>query len=221
MISAKAGAKYKIIKFDNQTIRYWAADNNPPKMIVLGEKGGYKPYGSLYTMPIAKFGDVLDPNITSSVSVYDPEGNIVKDVNGLSLDAVNSEISYTFKLDKYGQYIVEYTAKDTSNKKFSDQYAVGVLKEYKPEIHITSSYVTDVSLGESIIVPNYEIKYDGNIDDVKTYVTVKSPTGTISSLPKKTNSYLPKYEGIYLVTIYALDVDGNIDIFKYEVNVHK
>ena len=221
MVNALAGAQYKILKFDNQTIRQWAADNNPPKMIILGEKGGYKPFGSLYTMAAAKFGDVLDPNIDASVTVHDPDGLIVKDINGLSLEEVNPEVSYTFKLEKYGQYIVEYLAKDTSNKKFADQYAVGVIKENIPQIEITSSYETSVELGHVIIAPNYKINYDGDIKNVKSYIIVKSPNGYMIALPKGYNSYLPRYEGIYEVSIHAVDMDGNSDTFKYQVDVHK
>jgi hypothetical protein len=219
---AKAGERYRIHKLDNQAICSFASDFIEPRIVLNGEVGGYREINSIYTINTASFSDVLDPAIISSVEVKDPSGNHVTDVNGLVLNKVRCNRTYNIKLDQYGQYILIYRASDSTGNSLSYTFAVGVLNDIEPEIKITSSYDTEIKLGEIIVLPEYEVTINGEKPEnvkILTYATIKTPSCYIAQLTGKNNSYKPNQVGEYEVAIYAMDDNGNVATFEYVVTV--
>lgn len=221
MVNARAGDGIAISRIDNQMISMFAHDFISPRINISGVIGGYYSLGTIYTLPKVTFSDVLDPDVVSTVTITNPSGEPVVDVNGLTLKDVPTDVQYSFELNDYGQFIVTYYAKDSSDNPLNYSFACGVLSEDIPEIVIKSSYKTTIKLGENIIVPDYEIDYSGDHEKLMTYVSVRSPKGYIHNIAANANSFKPSYEGVYTVTIHVIDDAGNFDMFSYQVTVVK
>ena len=221
MVGALEGATYYMTRIDNQIISAVAFDFIAPRVYIQGAIGGYFDFGSSYTLPKAVFSDVLDPDLKSTLTFTGPDGEVVTDINGTKLSEVDPGGDYTVKLDSYGQFIISLYSVDSSDNTLVYDFAVGVLEDHTPEIVLTSSYKTNIKLGQNIIVPNFKVNYSGDRENLTTYVTIRSPKGLIVKLPDGTNSYKPANEGVYVVTIYAFDNVGNMDTYQYAVTVTK
>ncbi|MGN1077295.1 MAG: hypothetical protein ACI4ST_02150, partial [Candidatus Gallimonas sp.] len=85
-----------------------------PVIGYLGETGGTKNLGDVVTLPRAIAADCVSPITSFQITVKDPDGNVVKDVNGLALDGADGWGEYTIRIEKIGAYKVSYTAVDGS-----------------------------------------------------------------------------------------------------------
>ena len=218
MIGASTDSSIALNKICNQPIYSIPFDFSRPLIYYTGETGGYHQLGDIYNVTLALFFDVLIPNVSSTISVFDPNSDIVTSTNGELMSKLRSDREYAFALDKYGIYTVSYVATDGINR-LTSGYDVGVSEEYTLELVITSSYKTSIKLGEKIVVPNYKISYNGDMANVSHYVTVRSPEASITLIPEGSNAYKPKYKGNYVVNIYAFDLAGNVALFSYTVTV--
>ncbi|MBO6280688.1 MAG: hypothetical protein J6M95_03830 [Bacilli bacterium] len=218
LVGANIGSSISLNRICNQPIYSIPFDFSKPLVYFTGETGGYYHLDYQYDVVIALFFDVLIPNVSSTISVFAPNGEYAKDVDGVVIEELRSDRHYSFILEEYGVYTVSYMANDGRNR-LNTGYDVGISIEYELSISVTSSYKTSIQLGEKIVVPDYEIKYNGNIEEVSTYVTIRSPEGSITILSDGNNAYVPKYKGEYYVNINAFDAAGNVALFSYIVTV--
>lgn len=217
--NAKAGAGLKLSKIDNQSMSYSSSDYSEPRIIIYGDYGGTYTHNQIAKINRVQASDVLDPNSICYVTVKDPNGNIVKDINGISLNEANANKDYDIKLDEYGQYIITYTALDTSENKASFIYAINVEDNIAPTINITGSMPTTVKVGENVRIPSVEVS-DDQSENVEVTIFIETSHGEIIFLDTH-NAFKPLFEGIYTLRIRAMDEAGNVAYASINFEVTK
>lgn len=216
---AKTGAGIRLAKIDNQSMAYDTDDHGVPRIIIHGDYGGTYCYGDLATINRVESSDVLDPNSVVTVTVHDPSGNIVKDVNGVSLENVQASQEYQIQLNGFGQFIVTYEAHDTAGNSSSFIYAINVEDDVAPTIEVTGSLPKTVKVGDSVRVPSFKVSDDQD-KEVEATVYITTSHGEVIYLGNH-NAFKPKYEGTYTLRIRAMDKAGNVSYVDLSFEVTK
>lgn len=192
-------------------------DRIPPQIVVLGNYGGSYEQHSIYTVSSALANDVLDPNVTFTVTVTDPQGNFVTAQDGTVLDKVSPDKTYQIQLEKFGQYTVSYSAKDSgSSSNFS--YKINILDGTAPEFHFEKGFRTTAKVGEVYYIPSYTLSDDiSQADAVKSYKMIVNPNGAIVYVTG--NAVKLEYAGEYQVRLVAYDEAGNAKFVTVTVTV--
>ena len=220
MESTASGAKYLLYKIDNQTICDIAFDPIEPIISIQGNNaGGRRDKGDTYLVPPALAYDVLDPYVELKLKVTGPGGKAVTSTDGVLLNEVAADRYYEIPLDEFGSYNVSYVATDSSGNVRTNGINITVVQNTAPEIKIKSSYKTQVSLGEAIILPDYEVIFQDENAEQTVYASIQTPKGSFIILSEGNNSFLPSYSGEYIVKIHAMDGEGNKAVFEYKVLV--
>ncbi len=208
LVDAKEGAGLRLSKIDNQSISYSTGDYGGPRIAIHGDYGGSYSYGDYVTINRIDAGDVYDPNVSCTVTVKNPSGNIVKDTNGNPLDGIDATIEHQIQISEYGQYIITYTAVDSSDNKTNFIYAINVDDATAPTIEITGEVPSSIKVGETFIVPSYTVSDDLD-ENIIVSVYIETPYGQTYYLDKH-NAFKPQNEGTYTLRIRAMDSAGNI-----------
>lgn len=160
------------------------------------------------TLPTAFATDVLADNATVTMSVLDPEGEIVSATDGTKLENVTPDKAYVITVEKYGTYRIEYKATDGTNETRSVVSRVNVVDETEPELEVKKTIPTSHKVGDKLTFP--EVTCSDNIseaENIKLYVTVKHPNGIVTAESKSVEL---SEEGVYEITFIAVDEAGNL-----------
>lgn len=204
----------------SQKMSALTADTVKPELYLLGSMDLEYNINEKVTLIPAIALDVLDPNVTAYYSVYDPNGDIVKDVNGKALSGVSINFTPTVNLNRYGMYYVEYYVVDwngRTEKNFS--YSIEVVDRIPPVITISDGYAVKAKVGETVRVAAataYD-ELDGALDNVG--VMVMRPDGKYVSA--KSGSFTATKAGKYTVVYYVYDYSGNTAKVTYTVTVEE
>lgn len=220
-IDAAVGANYYLVEVNGQKVSNVTLDRIAPKIVVLGERGGTKKYNSTVTLPAALAGDVLDPSITFTVRVTDPNGDVVTSTDGINLNRVDPRREYDIVLNVHGQFKITYQAKDTySNKTNTFSYVINVDDEVGPQMVFDHAFQSEVKLGDVIVIPNFTV--EDNYCAVEEIVITKyclTPTGFLIVLPEDSNAVRTNYVGTYEFRVIATDAAGNKTMCRMNVTV--
>lgn len=171
-------------------------------------------YNSVNILPKAAAYDVLGDETTLSMTVQDPAGDIVKDVEGKELNEVDGNKEYRIKFDKYGSYRITYVASDGENKSRGMGYQIYVKDLESPTVELKKDLPQIVKVGEEIVFPECEVT-DNVEGEFSTWVSVEHPEGHITY---EKGSFTPSTEGIYTVTFHTQDTannHGRLDVMIY------
>lgn len=161
--------------------------------------------------------DVLSPEVYTSMTVRDPNGKIVTDVDGLKLEDVPFDRSYFINLEMYGSYSVKYSAMDWMEREQDYPFALLVVDDQAPEITLDSEVKTQVKKGKEIKIP--KATANDNVDgEVKVYVYLVDPNGIISKVSFDEKVKLTK-SGVYQLRYLSVDEFGNLQIDYYDITV--
>ena len=224
MVDGKIGGAYILQEICGSTISYRNADYGDPVFSILGDYGGSYSINSSYTLSPAIAGDTFAPDTTLSVTVFDPDGNIITDKNGKRLEKVAADQTYDIRLSKYGQYLIQYIAEEVDWLGNSKEFAnyVTVIEEVAPVITITSAYTETVKVGETIIFPTFTVTDNVSAStEIVVDKFVQNPTGRLVRIPGASNSVIATYEGTYRLSIMAKDAVGNVTTAYLFVEVTK
>ena len=222
---AKEGSSVKVYGLCGHRFTTDPFDMGTPYYAVKGNYGGNQDYNSYYTIPAVCFGDVIDPNLTVKMSVKNPNGEIVKDVNGLKLENVDTNKEYTIYLDSYGKYNVNYQAMESSvfvqdGQSGSFNYALTVADKTAPTIRLTSDYLKEAKVGDVLVMPTFTVDDDlTEEDDIVIFKMVINPNGRTINLTDKANAVECMYAGVYEFRIMAKDKTGNMAMLSIYVTV--
>ena len=222
MINAPVkGASYQLVAISGQPINIAKADFNAPTIFVTGNYGGTMDINETVTLPRAVVGDVLDPNAELTLTVLDPNGKVVSDINGMPLQNVSGWNEYQIKVTEYGQYNVIYTATDTfraNSRPYS--YTITVTDEINPTLKWTSNISTTAKVGDVIVMPNFY--YADNMTEADELIVLKyvlNPNGRLVTLDGNSNSIRCGYAGVYEFRVIVMDKAGNTAMIRYQVTV--
>ncbi len=162
--------------------------------------------------------DVVDPCLSSKVTVYDPDGNIVKDNNGNDLFEVDASIDYEFVAEITGVYTIQYTAEDVSYNSYDyGYYSVYVLDVVAPTILVKGDVPIEVSLGSEITLPQVKATDDITAsENIFVFVTVNGGVKGIQYLKPK-DKVVFDAKGQYFVRFTAVDQNYNFSTVEYSV----
>ena len=163
--------------------------------------------------------DVIDPSINSLVSVYDPDGNVVKDKNGLDLYEVDASIDYEFIANFVGTYTIQYVAEDASYNSYNyGYYSIYIIDTVAPSITLKESLQTEVSVGGKIKLPEVDVSDDSTeIKDIFVFVTVSGGSKGIQYVRPNTEITFEE-KGRYHIRFTAVDASNNIATVEYLVD---
>lgn len=220
-IGAKQNAAFEVTDVNGQPISDGANDRIRPKIAILGEYGDTAALGTEQIIPRALAGDVLDPNSSLSLTVFDPNGNAVISKDGVLLQNVVPDREFTIVAEKYGQYHVDYISADTFGKReFNLGYVITVEDREKPQIEFSCEFAKEIKLGEVIVVPNFTVR--DNVTEAENIVTeiyVSLQNGQLIKLDEGSNAFRPIYAGEYKVLVIATDETGNMTMETAVVTV--
>ena len=222
MKDAVVGASYFMVAVGDSVVSYRNVDTVAPALNVLGNAGGNRSINTQYVVESAAASDTFAPNVTLTVTVTAPDGSIVKDVNGTLLENVSALQAWTILLEQYGQYYVNYNAKEVDWVNQEAQYlvVVKVNDEVKPTIRFKSEPITQVKLGEAILLPEVEISDNLTAKENMTVITqVLTSSGRQYVIKGNYNAFMPVCVGEYRITMSVMDEFGNSSMITYVVTV--
>lgn len=205
-VQGKVGATFSLTSLNEQPLGSdYQNDTVDPVLCV--PTGPIKMlYGSTADLPKAAAFDVFSDETSLTLTVEDPDGNVVKDESGKAIKDVDGYGEYRIHFEKYGQYRVTYVASDGVNATRGIGYQIYVSDTGAPEIQIKDKMATTVKVGEAFTFPELSLK-DNMEGEMTSWVNVLHPEGYITC---EKDSFTPDTEGTYTITFNAQDENGNV-----------
>lgn len=197
-------SEINVTRINGQNLSTATVDRVIPMIRVLGEADGNYAIGSTGKVFDAVYADVLDPNVTATVSVETPSGEYLVQNGKTYKDLPLGE--YDVTLTEYGNYIVYYKAVDTSGRTAEATYGLYVADRVAPVITISGSVAETAKVGATVTVPS-ATAIDNCDGTVEVYVFVTNPDHKIVRVTG--GSFTADKAGKWTVTYYALDEYGN------------
>ena len=225
VFGVKADQKYLVTQIDNHIIGARARDSATPRIAISGQYGGMFDVRSEYVVTSALASDVIDPNVTCTVTVTRPNGAVMTDVNGLELKDVPADRDYVIKLTEYGQYQVTYTSIDwTEDNKGISTYAVNVFDQKAPKVSLKGAWSDTAKVGDSVVLPEVEISDDHSTTaELSVYRMVRNPYDVLTVFGYDAENvayrFTFKHAGEYKFIIVVADAAGNQAYLEYVVTV--
>ena len=219
---AETGAKISLVSVNGHPMNRSINDRIGPKIVILSDNyGGTKKLGETVVIPRALAGDTLDPNVTFTMKVTDPEGNVVTDVNGTRLENVDPTRDYTIVLSAYGKYNVSYSASDSFSRRVEPlTYSINVLDVDAPEITFANLFRTEIKVGETIVIPKFTVSDNVTAaENIRIAKYALTPSGELVTIPEKSNSIKAVQAGKYEIRIVATDEVGNVRLVRQTITV--
>ena len=206
---------------------YDATGDGIEPTIIMSEqtRGKYLP-GETVKIGYALAIDVLDPAVTASLTVMGPDGQPLKDIDGLTLQNVAIDRDYYVTPSVMGTYRILYTYFDGTGNGQRDRGPVFQLVSREAPVITLNGTQSEAELGSVVTVA--EATAVSQSPSVDIYIFVQRPTGNLKELPKydsgenngEYNRQVALNEaGEYLVRYMAVDEWFNISIAEYTINV--
>ncbi|HCH74694.1 MAG TPA: hypothetical protein DEV87_05895 [Clostridiales bacterium] len=221
--SGVAGVKLNAI--NNQVFSTVKNDFILPEFSVGGTNGIFSK-GDLVTIEPIAVCDMLSPVLDENtlLTIKDPSGNAVTDVNGVKLTDVPAQLnSYTFAANEFGTYIYTYTVEDESgNVAYSKDLEIKVADTVKPQITIsgisngdklTAKYGTVYKLPDCTVSDN-----NTAVSDIVVIKAVFTPSNEV--ITAGDTVYLDRC-GVYTIVYYCYDDGGNYASVSYTLQVDR
>lgn len=171
------------------------------------------------TLSASKAVDILDPYVTSSMTVKGPNNQPIQDINGTVLENVELGKDYVIQLSEIGSYKIYYKYQDTSGKgekgvKVSK--SITVISREKPVIEITKGDL-EGKVNKEFKIGSATCKGLSSKITLKVYVL--GPVGNMKRVDTAGMVYVPETAGNYEVRYVAIDEWGNMTYSSYTVKI--
>ena len=185
----------------------WAA----PNITIGGLFGGDNLVNTEITLNPAISSDVIGGEVDLYLTVTDPNGEVIKDVNGKLLNKVlvTFESEIKIRLSEYGTYFVEYYVEDASFNSNTFRYSLSVVDDQNPVIKLSGEPVIEGKVGDLIDVPSAKV-IDNRDKDVKLCVYLVLPTLEMIEFDTSRKGFKAMVKGDYKIVYKATDADGNL-----------
>ena len=209
-------ARISVSKINSQLMSNYSGDSVKPMVYIFGEYA--KKYSLNDTIPVlnALAGDVIDPSPDVTVTLTDHNGEIVTSVDGVRLENVSAEEVLYFKAEKYGNYLLTYTATDEAGKTTTYYRAINVEDIVPPEIQVNGEIAETVKTGSDVAVP-FAFVTD-NLDEAPMLLRILVlPDGSQTILSETADAFRAIYSGVYRLRYIAWDSEGNFSMTEFTV----
>ena len=219
-------ASLRLYSLNNQSFSNSVdTDIGEPVLSVNGNLNGVFYVGNQIVVPTAKaydvFGSVMG-NGKLGVSVIlekDGKTTYVKDVNGLELNNVSTDVEYQVNFAITGDYKIIYVAIDNNGVSSEKAFAVTVVHEEKPVFSFNGKVPKTATVGQEVTIPKASVSYKEVTNNEHLYAFIISPTFDMEII--KNNKFVATEIGTYTVRYFALDTYGNYQIVEYQIEVTK
>ncbi len=219
-VNAVKGSSYSAVSLNGQLLNSVTSDRKEPKVVITSDYGGQAALGERVFLPPMIAMDVLDPNVTFTFTVTTPKGKTVTATDGTLLRNADPTKGYYITVEEFGQYLISYKAEDTSKRKMSGSYVINVMDDIAPTISFKQDFVTTVSVGRAICIPEWTVSDNiSSADDIIVSKCIVNPLGNVIALPRDSNSLLTSNTGIYEIRIIVCDKAGNITLVTQKITV--
>lgn len=210
---------------DSTTFNFYSMNGQPfndseydtaaPNAYLANEYDPSVDLNSVVTIYSLVVSDMLDPQVSATVSVQKEDGTYVKTIDGVELR--NASISQDMQVlfDSYGRYFITYTAQDSGYNSTPIYVTLQVRDVVAPEIVVEDNPYVDAQ--GVIHIPNATA--NDNIDgELDVLVYVEDSIGLMYKVSQDT--YKTSGVGSYFVKYMAIDSSGNVTfrIFKIKVD---
>ncbi len=209
-------ASISVSKINSQLMSNYSGDSVKPMVYIFGEYA--KKYSLNDTIPVLKAlaGDVIDPSPDVTVTLTDHNGEIVTSVDGVKLENVSTNEVLYFKAEKYGNYLLTYTATDEAGKTTTYYRAINVEDIVPPEIQVNGEIAEKVKTGSDVGVPFATVT--DNLDDDPMHLRILVlPDGSQTILSETADAFRAVYSGVYRLRYIAWDSEGNFSMTEFTV----
>lgn len=227
-IENSGAIEYKVNGLNNQSFGSSGMKELEPQGHFSFQTGAYAPKEEATISPWT-CSNVLNPILKSNikVTVLDADGGFATSKDGIVLDNVDANRSYSFLLDKIGSYRVKYSVTFSRSERrefvtetYEDSFPINVLDTIAPEVRFSSSSDCLINAGTKIRIRDFT--YSDNYysdEELKAYIFVFDSHNNIieSGFNPKECSFFTK--GIYRVVAYVYDPIGNVGTASYRVLV--
>ena len=213
----------EVVRIGSQTFAKTDGDYIAPEIVVLGETESSYEIGELIQTFTAFGIDVLQENVYCTMTVTDPLGEIVRDVNDVLLSNVPADIVYTLKLEQYGNYHIRYTATDAAGRKTNRNLLYYVSDMELPTITVSGKYF-QCKINEEVALPKMVVSDNVTpIEELMCYLMYKDPNGRTylieTTRSGDTVSASFKFNQVGKWTITYLVYDNNFNVATYDISV--
>lgn len=164
-----------------------------------------KNFGDSVKIPAAKSFDVLDQDVTLTVSVMDKTGNYLIDHQ-----VIDKDLYFTAR--SYGTYQVEYEASDSAGNVLVQSFAIDIRDTIAPKLTLLGEIPKTVKIGQKIKLPGATVSDNVSVN-IKVYMFVTDKYGKISIVDN--NIFIFTEKGKYVLRYYASDNDFNYVMTDY------
>ena len=204
-LQGKAGAAFCLKSLNGQRFGSAYLNDNMEPILCLPQFSRKVLYNSVFQLPQVDGYDVLATDVEMKLTVNNPEGEVVKDVDGNLLENVDGRGEYKIKLDMFGDYRVNYVLSDGTNQTLPMGYRLTVADEGAPAMEL-SEQLKVLTVGEEYVLPVATVTDNSGAQFI-SWINVRHPDGTITCEVEK---FTPQEGGIYTITYTAMDEFGNI-----------
>lgn len=181
--------------------------------------------GMEYTLPAATMNSVLNPTHRKDalLTVRDPNGDIVTDVNNTALNGVLADKEYTIIMPYSGSYVIEYTYSCQTKRGVqtdTERYLISVADIVAPTIKfehgLNENSLIKVKVGETHTLVSYT--FSDNVTEKENMwhgINVHNSNGML--IGHGLTKYTFTEAGYYIVRAWCMDEYGNTAITYYNV----
>ena len=187
---------------------------------------GVAEIGEYYESPVAIYGDVLSPVVDGNCKLtvyYNRE--VYTATDGTRYENVRADLSYTLLLDRYGDYVFDYTFTDGKGNTSRVSHVVSVVDRVTPEISLKNNPSGAVNVKTNRKIKPRDYTATDNLteeSDLVVSVIVYDEKGMLVTASRidgnNDGSFTLKRAGLYTVYLYCMDEAGNVAYVTYIVS---
>lgn len=214
----------ELLQIDTQPFAKTDADYIAPVIVINGETESQYEQGSIIQTFTAFGIDILQENVSCTMTVTDPSGEIITDINNKPLSNVPADAVYAIKLEQYGNYRIRYTAVDSAGRKTNRNLLYYVADLEMPTITIAGT-TYKCKVNQEVKLPSITISDNvTSVEKLVCYVMYKDPNGRtylISDVVKSGDEVNAsfKFNQVGKWTITYLVYDENFNVTMQDIDV--
>lgn len=198
----------RVMQLGNQYFSNLSGDRVAPQMQLSAFLERSAEINEPFTVPSAIAADVLNPEVTLTVTVKYGSQTIYS-------GAIDED--YVFTPTNYGKYSVTYEAV-AGGRKASSTYPVMVKDRIKPTVTLNGNVPTTCKAGTTLKLPA-AVAEDNNSSGMRVWIFITKPNGRMVTLAEGETTYVPDEKGVYKISYYVEDEYANYAYAQYTVTV--
>lgn len=202
------GSVFRLKELNYQRFGKKYTEDTTEPMVCVSNPIAYTVKGAVIPLEQVFAVDVLAEKATVTVTVRNPEREIVTATDGTKLEEIVPDKQYYIEIKDYGDYWIDYKATDGKNGTHMLSRQIRVMDVTAPKLTLGEDMEMFWKVGDTVTFP--KMTYSDNRTDeenVVSWVTVKHPNGVITAEQEKVKLM---EKGVYEISFMAMDETGNI-----------